>query len=335
MPYLEQHGDGWRVCWRDGGRGSKTHKSQTFPTKAKATAELHARSAAVAAKRQPGSLLLSWSEVRARWLLHLKERGRSDDYREKAAVTLERHTGAWSSTSDATPTAMAKLRLGPWRMVKACLRWSRTYLGQGVDHAAIARWPGKTTTKPAPDLLTDAEVEDLIAAARKQGKHSGALLAHMVATYGHRPQSLVGLQVADVELARARITLRVKSGDTIRHPILPETVELLRKAIGKRKAGAVLLAPTGKPWPSGQRASAWFWHCVGEGVGIYQLKSFAISRMLAGGLDLKTVASITGHRTPTVLLRYARVNEDRQLAALRVIAGDRATPVLPTKAVNH
>jgi len=112
-------------------------------------------------------------------------------------------------------------------------------------------------------------------------------------------------------------------------------VALLRKVIGKRKAGPLLIAPTGKPWASGQHASAWFWHFVGAGVGIYQLKSYAISRMLAGGLDLATVASITGHRTPAVLLRYARVNQDRQLAALRVISGDRATPVLPIKAVNH
>lgn len=328
MPYLEPHGAGWRVCWRDGGRGSPIRKSGTFATKALAAAELDARAAKQAANRAPRSLVIPWSEVRARWLLHLKEQGRTADYQEKARTTLERFTGSWATTADATPAAMGALSIGPWRMAKACLRWARTYLAQGVDHAAIARHPRRQVMRPTPDLLADAEVRRLVDKARKLGGASGELLAHMVATYGHRPQSLVQLRVADVDLRRGRITLPVKSGDTIRHPILPATVALFKKAIGRRRDGPVLLSPTGAPWLNGQRASAWFWHFVGEGIGIYQLKSYAISKMLAGGLDLTTAASITGHRTPTVLLRYARVNETRQRKALKVIGG--ATQVLPT-----
>lgn len=325
MPYLEPHGDGWRVCWRDGGRGSKIHKSRSFGTKTAANDELNARRVAERARRSPGGLVLSWADVRARWLNHLAERGRTADYCAKAKATLERCTGSWASTTDATPSSMAALRIGPWRLAKACLRWARTYLGQTVDHAAVASFPGKQVQRPALDLLTDRQVHALVRSARAAGGVSGELLAHLVATYGHRPQSLVQLRVEDADLRRQRITLTVKSGDIIRHPILPETARLLRRAIGKRTTGRILA-----DWPTGQRASAWFWHQAGKGVGIYRLKSYAISRMLAGGLDLKTVASITGHRTPAILLRYARVNEDRQRCALRVIAGGRATPVLPT-----
>lgn len=335
MPYLERHGDGWRVCWREGGRGSRIRKSRTITGKAKAADELRARQVVERAKRSPGGLVLPWSDVRARWLLHLAEQGRTADYLDKAKRTLERCTGSWSTTADATPSVMAALRLGPWRMTKACLRWARTYLGQTVDHAAVARFPGKTVRRPMADLLTDREVSRLVAAARLQGGASGELLAHMVATYGHRPQSLVALRIEDCDLDRGRITLPVKSGDTIRHPVLPVTARLLRAAIGQRQTGPVLLAPGGEPWPSGQRASAWFWHTVGKGIGIYRLKSYAISRMLAGGLDLKTASSITGHRTPAVLLRYARVNEDRQIAALKVIGGRRAPQVLPKRSINH
>lgn len=60
---------------------------------------------------------------------------------------------------------------------------------------------------------------------------------------------------------------------------------------------------------------------TGRTPGIYQLKRRAISRMLAGGLDVATIASITGHRTPAGLLTYARTNEDRQRAALAVLDG--------------
>lgn len=335
MPYLEPHGDGWRVCWRDGGRGSKIRKSRTFGTKTAAADELAARRLAERARRAPGGIVMTWADVRARWILHLTERGRTADYLDKAKRTLERCTGAWSSTTDATPSAMSRLRLGPWRLAKACLRWSRTYLGQTVDHAAVARFPGQQRRAPAPDLLTDRQVAALVRRARQLGGAHGELLAHLVATYGHRPQSLVAMRVEDIELRAARISMPVKSGDRIRHPVLPATVRLLRAAVAKRAVGPVILDPDGRPWANGQRASAWFWHTVGKGVGIYQLKSYAISRMLAGGLDLKTIASITGHRTPAVLLRYARVNEDRQRVALKVIGGGRATPVLPKRVVSH
>jgi hypothetical protein len=184
------------------------------------------------------------------------------------------------------------------------------------------------------------------------GGLSGRILAHLVATYGHRPQSLAMLRVESVELTPApRMKLPVKSGDTIRHPLLPETAELLARAIGKRKTGPLLLDPLGKAWTSGAKASAWFWHQVGAdtgekdkekrkpAIGIYQLKCYAISRMLDLKLDLKTIASITGHRTPAVLLRYARTNETRQLAALSALAGIQVSQisaplVLPTQAVN-
>jgi hypothetical protein len=217
---------------------------------------------------------------------------------------------------------MAGLKLGQWRVAKACLRWARVYLRQPVDEAAIARRPQRRVSQPTPDLLTDLEVRKLVARAAQLGGDSGRALAHLVSTYGHRPQSLVQVRVSDVELGRVpRITLPVKSGDTIRHPILPETAALLRRlARGRAKDELLLRDPSGEPWAGGGKASAWFWHQVGEGVGIYQLKSYAISRMLDRKLDLKTIASITGHRTPAVLLRYARTNETRQQRAIRAIA---------------
>jgi hypothetical protein len=61
------------------------------------------------------------------------------------------------------------------------------------------------------------------------------------------------------------------------------------------------------------------------GGGYYDLKRYAISTMLGRGVDAKAVASITGHRTVSLLLNtYARTNESRQQAALAAIAGARA-----------
>lgn len=352
MPWLDRHGDGWRVVWREAGRGSPLCKSEVFDTKGAANAELHARAALLKSRKRSGRAVVPWDQVRSRWLLFLKDQGRTPAYIAQAKAVLDRTTAAWRTTDDATPASMAALKIGPWRLAKACLRWSRVYLGQQVDIGAVGRRPHRSTRKPEPDLLTDDQVAELVAKAARLGGLSGQVLAHLVSTYGHRPQSLAMLRVEGVELgAVPRLTLPVKSGDTIRHPILPETAALLGRIIGRRRRGPLLLDPLGKPWTSGAKASAWFWHQVGTdtdekdktkrkpAIGIYQLKCYAISRMLDLKLDLKTIASITGHRTPAVLLRYARTNEARQLAALSALAANQVTDksapqVLPTKAVN-
>jgi len=349
MPWLDRHGDGWRVVWREAGRGSPLVKSEVFPTKGAANAEMQARAALLASRKRSTRAVVPWDQVRHRWLLFLKDQGRTAAYIAQAKAVLERSTASWRTSADATPASMAALKIGPWRLAKACLRWSRVYLGQQVDDGAIGRRPHRAVSRPTPDLLSDAQVADLVAKAGRLGGLSGQLLAHLVSTYGHRPQSLAMLRVESVELgATPRLTLPVKSGDTIRHPVLPETAALLAQAIGKRKTGPLLLDPLGKVWTSGAKASTWFWHQVGTdtdepdktkrkpAIGIYQLKSYAISRMLDLKLDLKTIASITGHRTPAVLLRYARTNETRQLAALSALAKNRVTEkcapqVLPKK----
>ncbi len=352
MPWIESHGDGHRVAWRTGGRGSPIAKGETFPTLAEAKGELRARKELARTRRPTSRLVVPWSEVRTRWLAFLAEQGRTLAYRTQAKETLERCTADWTTTADATPSSMAKLKVGPWRIAKACLRWARIYLSQDVDAGAIGRRPHRTTTKPQPDLLTEAQVAELVAKAERLGGLSGRALAHLVSTYGHRPQSLAMLRIEKIELGeRPRMTFPVKSGDTHRHPILPETAELLARLIGDRKEGPLLLDPLGKAWTSGAKASAWFWHQVGAdtdekdkakrkpAIGIYQLKCYAISLMLERKLDLKTIASITGHRTPAVILRYARTNETRQLAALSALAAHQATDnrapqVPPTEAVT-
>ena len=48
-------------------------------------------------------------------------------------------------------------------------------------------------------------------------------------------------------------------------------------------------------------------------------KRRAITRLLAAGQDPATIASITGHRTPAVILTYARTNEERQQSAIAAI----------------
>lgn len=106
----------------------------------------------------------------------------------------------------------------------------------------------------------------------------------------------------------------------------------------------MLIGHKGRAWRSGGETAKWIPQCAkaehdaavakGEGreifslIGVLRLRRFAISGMIALELDGKTVASITGHRTVSLLLNtYARTSEKRQTAAVEALA--RATTVPP------
>jgi hypothetical protein len=80
----------------------------------------------------------------------------------------------------------------------------------------------------------------------------------------------------------------------------------------------------------------YWYHQVGENVtkdrpGIYNLKRYAVTRLLSQGLDVATIASITGHRTPAVILTYASTNYEQQKAAVaaleKISVYPRCTPI--------
>jgi integrase len=215
--------------------------------------------------------------------------------------------------------------LGRRRVLQAALRWAVAELGAAVPPACLKLPTGPPPRRTPTDLMPDDVFATIQAAADEVSGHMGAIV-HLVGVYGHRPESLAKLRPADLE--GARLSLTVKSGDRIRHPILPETVERLRRA-----PPPFLDPGTGEPFASGWDIARVYRSCLGRSrwkaePGIYALKRRAISRMLGLNLDAATVASITGHRRPDVLLRhYARTNETRQEAAVAALAqsGDTGT----------
>lgn len=303
----------WRLRWREGGRGSKLRTSERYETKRDALDALQALEARLAAiKPMANRLVISWTEIRVRWL-----KLKTGRYALEAARAMDLHTKGWSSVRDATPAALAMIPMGALRSVKACLRWADLHLGQSIDYRVL-RVVGvrKRAKRVRPQLLDDAEVARLVQAAQESSPGNGAI-AHLVATYGHRAENLVRL-TAD-NFTGGRLTFRVKGGEEISHSLLEATQSLLSPLLATK--GPIFLNHLGVPWRSGQEFAAWFHHWLG--VCYYQLKRAAISRWLAKGADPKTIASITGHKTVSLLLdTYAATNEHRQAAALAMLRAD-------------
>jgi integrase len=276
---------------------------------------------------------IGWHEVYTRWLAQFKPQSR---HFIESKRKIERGTKAWRNTRDATPTAMGELPIGTARVVRAVLRWAELHLDQFVDHRALKVAPKRIRPKKVrPVLLSEDEVQRLVSLAAETGPGNGALV-HLIAVYGHRAENLVRLTAAN--FANGNLKFRVKGGDEVRHPLLPTTLDVLKPVLGLGTPSGtpIFLNHLGKPWKDGKEFAAWFGHFFG--VGYYQLKRAAISRLLARGVDAKTVASITGHKTVSLLLDvYASTNEQRQAAALAALAlgtPNGAPSVHPDKVVS-
>jgi site-specific recombinase XerD len=341
MPWLQRIGKGYRVAWRDGGRGAPIRTGQVWPTKADAAEHLRAmqREALLSRPVQRG-VRLSLADVLERWL-HSRRRDRnaSDAYLAKARATLGRLIEAkgWQVPSDITADSLGGAGIGALRLVRALLRYADS-LDQPIDRRALRVRPPPTVRRPEPELLSDDEVQALIDRAGEWGRPHEAL-AHLIATYGHRPHSLAALVVGDLDLAAGTLTLRVKAVGgrrEWRHPLLPQTLALLRPvAQGRPDDAPLLISHLGGRWRDGQAIAQWWYDSVGAEVlgradrrcGVYQLKAYAISRMQRLGLDLRTIASITGHSSIQALSRYLRTSEERQRHALATLGREmRRTP---------
>lgn len=328
MPWLDRTAGGWRVGWREGGRASPKRWSQVFGTKQEAADEL-VRVRAHMATPVRSLAPMPWVEVVERYVAWRMKLGASTRYEaELRAALLTRSTRPpWETTRDASVATVEVLPVGTAKLALAVLRWARKRFRQPVDEDALGYEQPSRPRKPEAPLLTDEQVAALLARAERLCL-GGFGIGHVVSVYGHRPESVVPVPTHAFDLKAARYRLRVKSGDLHEHPLTTATVALLRRVLAGRPPDApAFLGPTGEPWADGRSFSSWWHHQVGMPcrevapgqAGIKQVKGYAISNMLARGLDLKTIASITGHRTPGVLLRYARTNEQRQAEAIRAL----------------
>jgi integrase len=221
------------------------------------------------------------------------------------------------------PSSFPAIRAGERRLLRGLLRWADRS-DMAFDRRCLHLPPPVRVraAKPKAQLLTDAEVRRLIAEA-KRWSPANAAFAHMIATYGHRPQSLATARVSD--FAAGKIRLVVKGGDVVQHALLPKTVRLLNPLVKDRAPDDPLLpSHLGRAWKSGEEFAIWWWPNVGKPTvgaaqaGCYHLKRYAITRMM-DVVDAATAASITGHRDPHTLDRYRRTNEAKQAEALAAI----------------
>ncbi len=224
----------------------------------------------------------------------------------------------------------------------ALLRWGRRQYGLSIDAAVLRHETPKAPRKVMADvLLTDHQVSLIMERAMGLGPGVAALI-HYLATYGPRPITACTRKVSDVDFTAGTILVDGKRSGQWRHALLPETVDLFAVAtrgrtlddalfLQPRRTGSRKGADRGHGWPVSSDHSAaslceWYRHNLGRPIcgkamdGIYHLKRYAITGMLARGIDPATVAKFTGHLSLPQVLLYARGNLTTTKTALEKLS---------------
>jgi integrase len=135
---------------------------------------------------------------------------------------------------------------------------------------------------------------------------------------GMRASEQFGLQWDQVSLERKMISLyRTKGGKTRHIPLNAVALSALQGLRKRRRSGPVFVNTEGKPLRGARdwferavkqaRIEGYTWHC--------NRHTFA-SRLVAAGVDIRTVAQLMGHATIQMTMRYAHLAPEREQNAV-------------------
>jgi len=320
MPWLNQHGPGWRI--RDRKDGKIVTLSPTLPL-AEARRWLAAH---VTGDTHLTTLLDTWSAS-----IHHSPHAKESSFR-LAAVFL-RHQ--WTHLADLTPAAITAWQSSDrfcrrdLQVLLTILRWTHRVHGHAVPDALLEWRLPRQAPRPAAPLLTDAQVHQIRLAAASYGPRAEALIDYLL-TYGARPVTACRLKITDLRHDDDGWTLTIaqaKHSGGWSHPVRIEDAIRWKKLAHPDGA----LFPhylENRPWRINARGMAqeitdWYKGTIAKRVKlppgqntIYHLKRHAITTML-DELDPATAALFSGHRCQDQVLRYSRTNRLKASEALK------------------
>lgn len=327
MATLERTGKRWRVRQFLSGKLVTVASCKTKP-EAEAVLrrieeEERARSSVVYASQIP------MTEILERWEVAKVADDNDPLHTAKAKSRLKTLVTSrnWHATASITPLEVSNYRKAggsprACALLAAVLRWATDTLDQYTNpKTLLALKPGRPGRRPSPVLMLAQRVAEVEATAAAESE-SAAALVHCLSTYGWRPITAARHKVRDFDEAGASITCAVKGGDVVRHLLLPETIgRLARLVAGRGPDEPLFIDPrTGKAWALDGARSISEWAETHLKIKVYDLKRYAITTMLNRGIPAHDVASFTGHRTISQVLKYSRTNEERQALALGKMA---------------
>jgi integrase len=172
----------------------------------------------------------------------------------------------------------------------------------------LAANPCSAVKKPPPSRqivrwLTDDEREQLLDACRTSESSDLYLFVLLALTTGARKGEIAGLEWSQVDLRRRWATFpTTKNGDARGIPLVPAVVDLLRQR--PRDGLRVFGIDITKAWHTAvARAGI-------ENFRFHDLRHSCASGLVQNGANLAEVATLLGHKSLQMTLRYSHVSND-------------------------
>lgn len=322
MATIRKHRDKFQVRIRRKDVPALTRTFATF-SDAKEWATLQER------KADRGELGADRKELERITLAKLVERYRDEVLPMKKAETVERyilnaflrHPICKKRLSDLTTADFAAYRDQRLRKISpASLKRQLTPV-RNMFKVARMEWDIPLASNPLSGLtlkardnkrerrLQDGEYEKLTASLAKTRNPLLAPIVRLALATAMRRGEILALRVRDVDLARKTAIIReAKNGHSRSIPLTSAAIQAVQEAISLTRPG------TGERlFPIAPAALREAWDCATsraelEDLHFHDLRHEAISRLFELGLTVPEVASVSGHRTMTQLMRYAHAN---------------------------
>jgi len=263
-------------------------------------------------------------------------------------------------------TAWVALRRGrgtarPLSYLRSVYLWASEKYNQPFDRRSFITMRPPPSRENPVELMPDEVEAGVHARARAFGENV-ALLSECLATYGWRSITAARLIARDFNPA-GTMTLRVKRrANPLVHALTPEHTTRFAKLVkGLAPDAPIFVRPTTKePWLDKRGKATPFttfyrWKLQPQRLlpekppkpgeirhrdrrpptapdsrwgGSYALKRLGITRLRAAGVDPKTIAEITGHKTVSQVERYFRTNLERTREALDKLVAARGAPAV-------
>lgn len=337
MASVHPHGKGQRVHYVDA--NGKAAKSPTLPSPEAAAAWIR--------EHLPAAGVTRLDQVLDLWAID-----GGTDYRKRAGDSLAAvaRTRGWVKVSDLTPGVLntwlrdakraaaeadeSRTRTSSIRYLLAALRWAAAEKGVAVRPEVLTYKPPRELRPPRrakPPLLTDQQVLDIRRLAEGYGPRAASVVEYLL-TYGARPTTACKLVRGDLDPVRLELHIeKAKHSGGWRHPVQRPHVAWRMLANWQDADDGAPLFPhyrEDRAWQLDDDGSAkelcwWYQSTIAkrlkfpqELIGIYNLKRWAITNMLARGIEPATVANFTGHMQLSQVLVYTTTNEERGRAVL-------------------
>ena len=308
-----KHDRTWRARWRDPrsnsttSRGGFRHRADAL-TYAKRM-EREAREAIEAERAEGTAAAIPLSELIRAW--REAKAGNRDAGPTAYRVSKACEAAGWGTVRDITPESAARWMENGSKRTGACLRailnWGRVHRAQPVAPLVLdVLRPGKVSRREPGPVLSRDRVLEVIASAYADDENWG-LAVECLARFGWRPMDVATMEPREVS-PTGFVSKHTKHGGHIRTALPQDIHDAMAPWMDRPRIFHDWRRAEWTAWETTKNVGLPAAFRARFGFGVYELKRFAITKLLQR-LSAADVVLITGHRDTKSLEAYRQDDE--------------------------